>query len=82
MYKIRAATGLAPGRIKAIINTQLALDRVEYDFDEQIEIQGFDEEYIHLNSFAEPDDSGSLVIDTETNEAIGLLFAGNGDGYV
>ena len=42
-------------------------------FEDQVRIKG-----LH-GRFAAPGDSGSLVVDAETNEPIGLLFSGGGD---
>jgi hypothetical protein len=42
-------------------------------FDDQIEIEG------EGGPFSRPGDSGSLVLDFETREPIGLLFAGIGN---
>lgn len=45
-------------------------------FDGQIVIEG-----VNSSVFSESGDSGSLIVDLETNKPIGLLFAGSNDEY-
>jgi hypothetical protein len=81
VYKIGAASERTYGIIiSKSANRMVLLDHIVYDFEEQIGIQGLDSNSNDKRLFAAPGDSGSLVIDVETNLAIGLLFAGNKEG--
>jgi hypothetical protein len=81
VYKIGAQSGRTFGKITSFISgIKVNINGERYDFDDQIRIEGFKEDFETPDIFSEPGDSGSLIIDYETNEAVGLLFAGNKQG--
>ena len=76
VHKVGRTTGITRGRVTAIEMDNVVVD---YDigslrFDNQIEIEGADEE-----GFSAGGDSGSLIVD-EDGQAVALLFAGGDTG--
>ncbi len=76
VHKVGRTTGETTGLITAfeLDNVVVEFDIGNLRFDNQIEIEGFDND-----PFSEGGDSGSLIFD-ENCEAIGLLFAGGDSG--
>jgi hypothetical protein len=75
--KLGRTTGLTHGRISAfeLDNVVVRYGLGDLRFDNQIEIEGGGQK-----SFSEGGDSGSLIVEANTREAIGLLFAGGDIG--
>jgi hypothetical protein len=76
VHKVGRTTGITNGRVTAIEMDNVVID---YDigslrFDQQIEIEGADDE-----GFSAGGDSGSLIVD-EDGQALALLFAGGDTG--
>lgn len=75
--KLGRTTGLTRGRVTAfeLDNVVVAYDLGNLRFDQQIEIEGADQD-----AFSEGGDSGSLIVEESTRLAIALLFAGGDTG--
>lgn len=81
VYKIGAATGMTFGKITSILtDVRVNIDGEKFDFQNQIRIQGYEEDFRTESIFSSEGDSGSLIIDYEKHMAVGLLFAGNKQG--
>lgn len=81
VYKYGATTGLTFGKITNFVTgVKVRIEDQLYDFTNQIRIEGFEEDFTTRKAFSQEGDSGSLIIDYETDAAVGLLFAGNKQG--
>ncbi|SRR5712692_1695431 len=76
VHKVGRTTDVRHGRVTAfeLDNVVVAYDIGNLRFDNQIEIEGADDQ-----SFSEGGDSGSLIVD-DHHEAVALLFAGGDEG--
>lgn len=79
VYKIGRSSGLTRGRVLAteICNVHIDYDMGNLRFDHQIEIENAPGQ----DAFAQPGDSGSLVVN-QSYQAIGLLCGGSDQGGV
>lgn len=75
--KVGRTTGLTQGRVTAIEVDDVVVDFAMglVRFDGQIEISG-----ANGRPFSAGGDSGSLIVDTDSSRALGLLFAGSDQG--
>ena len=77
MSKLGRTSGLTDGRVTAveIDNLVISYDIGNLRFDDQLEIEG-----IGPNPFSRPGDSGALVYTKVGRRAVGMIFAGSGQG--
>lgn len=77
VVKVGRTTGLTRGVVTAfeVDNVVVDFDIGRLRFDGQIEISG-----TQAGPFSQPGDSGSLIVDRDTDLAVGLLFAGSDQG--
>jgi hypothetical protein len=75
--KLGRTSGLTDGRVTAvdIDNLVIRYDIGNLRFDNQIEVEG-----LGPSPFSRPGDSGALVYTKAGREAVGLIFAGSGQG--
>lgn len=77
LSKLGRSTGLTDGRVTAVEldNLVVSYDIGNLRFDNQIEIEG-----LGPNPFSRPGDSGALVYTKVGRRAVGMIFAGSGQG--
>lgn len=80
VYKTGATTGKTFGIVTSIVSAiKVGPDGAKIEYEDQITINGTTEDFLHDSIFSLPGDSGSVVIEYDSNRIVGLLFCGNGE---